>query len=481
PPVDSAVAPTKLVPSSHLGHQKNNFQHEHTSKKEESLKDLCAQKSQSFSSSSYSAERSQHGSRYGGAFSAELQSKYPTSQTKTLPPKLVAKRKEGVDRAHPLKPIVHHNGVDVPVVNRAQDRSFPYREEASNIRPSSWNRGKTPAWAQLDAALSQWMAEPASHLYRRDLAYILKLEADGRILEEEIRKKEILLLEKLRRAEEELRRIQRERALQEAEERRDREAERTHEQKAARHLEEKACRTAVKPGDRVFGGVQSAEATIPKAGTTLHPRELAMGELKKVASNSKIQDRIPVERLTSYSEVPRKASPSPPALPDRDSNAHSPMQTASAMEQGGLGQCSFCGRKFLCTRLEKHMSVCDKRQDSKRKVFDSKRARARGTELEQFQQRSRTERPQSKAPRKNNWRQKHEALLQILHQAQELQKVSSKGGKLSDLPPLPPTENPDYVPCPYCGRRFAPNSAERHIPKCKNIKSRPPPPPHLRR
>ncbi|NXN32851.1 ZC21C protein, partial [Nycticryphes semicollaris] len=472
---DSVVASTKVVSSSQLEHQKNNFQHELIPKKEESLRDLSVQKSRSYSYS-LSAERSQHSSRHGGVCSAGLQSKYLTSQTTTLPVKSVARRKEGVDRAHPLKPI-SHEGVSVPVVNRAQDRSSPYMEEAPNIRPSSRNKEKPPAGrAQLDAVLSPWTAElieSASFLCRREPAYILKLEAEGRIMEKEIRKKEALLREKLRRIKEKLRRIQREKEL-EAEERRDREAERTHEQKAATHLEEKASRIAVKPGDRVFSGAQSAEATNPKPGTTPHPQELAMEKLKKehlVASNSKIQDR--------------KRSPSTSALLDRDSDAHLPtgvpyVQAASAVKQGGLGQCSFCERKFLCTRLEKHMSVCGKSQGSKRKVFDSRRARTRGTELEQFQQRSSSERPQNKAPRKNNWRQKHEALIQTLRQAHQLQQALSKGRKMSDLPPLPPIENPDYVSCPYCRRRFAPQVAERHIPKCKTIKNRPPPPPQRR-
>lgn len=42
----------------------------------------------------------------------------------------------------------------------------------------------------------------------------------------------------------------------------------------------------------------------------------------------------------------------------------------------------------------------------------------------------------------------------------------AKGGKLTDLPPPPPSYNPDYVQCPHCGRRFNETAAERHIPKC---------------
>ncbi|NXT95997.1 ZC21C protein, partial [Anhinga rufa] len=491
---DSVVAATKLVPSSQLEPQKNNFQHELIPHKEESLKDFYAQKSRSYSYS-LSTENCQHSCRHGGFCSAGLQSKYLTSQSKTLPAKSVARQKEGVDRAHPLKPIFHHKGVSVPVVNRAQLGRSPYLEEAPNSRPSSMSKGKPPAGrSQLPAVLSPWTAGPkqsASHLYRRELAYILKLEADGRNLEEEIRKKEAALREKLRRTKEELRRIQREKELAEAEERRDREAERTHEQKATRHTEEQAFRGAVRPGEGggVLGGAQSAETATPKPGTTLYPQDLAMGRLKKerlVASNSKIRDRIPTEHLASCSELARRHSPSPSALSDQDSGDHPSaevlyLQAASAVEQGGLGQCSFCGRKFLCTRLEKHMNICGKSQGSKRKVFDSSRARARGTELEQYQQWKSSERPQNKPPRRNNWRQKHEVFIQTLRQARQVQQVLSKGGKVSDLPPLPPIENPDYVACPYCRRRFAPQAAERHIPKCKTIKNRPPPPLQRRR
>ncbi|XP_075281698.1 zinc finger C2HC domain-containing protein 1C isoform X1 [Opisthocomus hoazin] len=493
PPLDPVVAAAELVPSCHLKHQKNNFQHERIADREDSLKDLYARKSRSYLYS-LSVESSQHSCRHGGCCSAGLQSKCLPSQTKTLPAKSVARRKEGVDRAYPLKPIFHHKGVSVPVVNTAQLGSSPYMEEAPNCRPSLKSKEKPLAGrSQLAAVLSPWAAEPkqsAFHLYRRELAYILKLEADGQKLEEEIRKKEALLREKLRRTKEELMRIQREKEIVEAEERRHREAERTYERKAARHPEEKAFRVAVWPcgSGGVFGGAQSAEATVPKPGTALRPQELAMGKLKKerlMASNSKIRDHVPMERLASCSKLAPKHSPSPSALSDRASGDHPSaevlyMQAGSTVEHGGLGQCSFCRRKFLCTRLEKHTRICSKSQGSKRKVFDSSTARVKGTELEQYQQWKSSEEPQSDPPRKNNWRKKHEVFIQTLRQARQVQQVLSKGGKVSDLPPLPPIENPDYIACPYCRRRFAPQAAERHIPKCKTIKNRPPPPPQRR-
>ncbi|KAH9628285.1 hypothetical protein HF086_017360 [Spodoptera exigua] len=81
----------------------------------------------------------------------------------------------------------------------------------------------------------------------------------------------------------------------------------------------------------------------------------------------------------------------------------------------------------------------------------------------------------------NNWRQKHEEFIQAIRAAKQVQAHLSAGGKLSDLPPPPPSENPDYVPCPHCGRRFNQQAAERHIPKCANYQFNKPKPAAKRR
>ncbi|NXX97022.1 ZC21C protein, partial [Centropus bengalensis] len=477
---DSAVAAAAVGARSQLERQRNDFQREPRRDEEESLKDLCARKERGYLYG-LSAASSQRGSGHGSACSAGLRNKYPTSHPKALPAKPVTRRKEGVDRAYPLKPISPPKGESVPVVNTTWFGSSSSMEEAPKSRPSSKSREKPPAGKSPAAgALSPWTAEakqPGSQLPRRELAYILKLEEDGRIMEKEIQKKEALLREKLMRAEEVLRRIQRARKRGEAEE--GREAVRAQERKAARHPKEKPLQAVARPHDGASSG-----ATVPKPGTTLPRHELDMERLKKerlLASNSKIRERVHVERLASCSKVAPKHSPSPSAFPDRGSGDHlSPeglyLQASSALEQEELGQCSCCGRSFLCSRLEKHMSICSKSQGSKRKVFDSRKARARGTHLEEFQQWKISERPQTALPRRNNWREKHEVLIQTLRQARQVQQILSKGGNVSDLPLLPPIENPDYVACPYCGRRFDPQVAERHIPKCKTIKHRPPPP-----
>lgn len=51
--------------------------------------------------------------------------------------------------------------------------------------------------------------------------------------------------------------------------------------------------------------------------------------------------------------------------------------------------------------------------------------------------------------------------------------IQAKGGNLSNLPPPPKSNYDHYVECKYCGRKYAPDVAERHIPKCANIVNKP--------
>ena len=64
-----------------------------------------------------------------------------------------------------------------------------------------------------------------------------------------------------------------------------------------------------------------------------------------------------------------------------------------------------------------------------------------------------------------------------MQSAKQVTECLAKGGNLADLPPPPPAENPDYVTCPHCNRRFNEAAAEKHIPRCANTVNRPKAPP----
>uniref|UniRef100_U5EPU9 C2HC/C3H-type domain-containing protein n=1 Tax=Corethrella appendiculata TaxID=1370023 RepID=U5EPU9_9DIPT len=143
-----------------------------------------------------------------------------------------------------------------------------------------------------------------------------------------------------------------------------------------------------------------------------------------------------------------------------------------------MSQCTYCGRNFNSERLAKHEEICQKTLSKKRKVFDSTKHRVEGTEAESYlkksNQKTRSKSIQEKqiqavSSRKNDWRRKHEEFINAIRAAKEVQAHIAKGGKLSDLPPPPPSENPDYIQCPHCLRRFNETAANRHIPKCATM------------
>uniref|UniRef100_H2YHL0 C2HC/C3H-type domain-containing protein n=1 Tax=Ciona savignyi TaxID=51511 RepID=H2YHL0_CIOSA len=150
---------------------------------------------------------------------------------------------------------------------------------------------------------------------------------------------------------------------------------------------------------------------------------------------------------------------------------HVPQPNEYEQEDVVLAPCSICGRKFKQERLSKHKEVCMKSTNKKRKVFDMSKARKQGTDLENYRTKRKTKEP----PKRNNWKLKHEDFIQTVRHAKSLSKYEAMGGNIADLPPPPPSLNPDYIQCQYCERRFAPQAAERHIPKCKDMKARPTP------
>ena len=136
--------------------------------------------------------------------------------------------------------------------------------------------------------------------------------------------------------------------------------------------------------------------------------------------------------------------------------------------------CPNCGRGFASNRIQQHHTICVKNQQKRRKVFDSTKHRLQGTEAAKFFTKEKSQKSLPKA--KSNWRQQHEEFINSIRAAKKVKFHMDNGGKASDLPPPPPSLNPDYVLCQYCTRRFNPTVAERHIPKCKNTINRPAPP-----
>lgn len=239
--------------------------------------------------------------------------------------------------------------------------------------------------------------------------------------------------------------------------------------------------------------------------------------LKPVLANNQsvtnMKASIPASRPTpptsssssSRSGPTPSASKAPAASKAPPAPRRSIFSTAPTNGDSGLVPCSVCSRSFASDRIEKHEGVCAKTKAKKRKVFDITKMRVQGTEAESFvlpaiksnnpaskkssnsqSAASASAQTLAKASRnsaasssqeeakKPDWRKKHESFIEAIRAAKKVQKHLNAGGKLSDLPPPPPSDTSDYIQCPHCKRRFSPGAADRHIPKCANIKSNKP-------
>ncbi|EDV43765.1 uncharacterized protein Dana_GF16356 [Drosophila ananassae] len=206
---------------------------------------------------------------------------------------------------------------------------------------------------------------------------------------------------------------------------------------------------------------------------------------RRSASSPQTSARAPKPLLSGGSSPPAEKRVSPPSI--RRAEPKSPakqvrMQSKPTAPEG-TALCRFCGRHFNTDRLAKHEAVCQKTMSTKRRIFDASKQRIVGTEAEKFNRKPTKGMPRSQSSyssaaqqkglttgvKKNNWRKKHEEFIQSIRAAKQVQAHLARGGKLSDLPPPPPSENPDYIQCPHCGRRFNQQAAERHIPKCETM------------
>mgnify|MGYP000955647847 CR=1 FL=1 len=117
-----------------------------------------------------------------------------------------------------------------------------------------------------------------------------------------------------------------------------------------------------------------------------------------------------------------------------------------------LVNCSICDRKFNADRIGRHEKACAKaaKAESKHQKKVAK-AEAKKHELETFKKKEANIKKQT-----SRWRTQHEEFQNALKYMRKFKAVQQAGGDVRMLDP-PPKSNTDHlVPCPYCGRKYAP-------------------------
>ena len=67
----------------------------------------------------------------------------------------------------------------------------------------------------------------------------------------------------------------------------------------------------------------------------------------------------------------------------------------------------------------------------------------------------------------SKWKQQHQEFIKQMKYMKKLKKIEEEGGDIRQLAPLETAENPDLVPCKYCGRKFREAAHERHEGICQ--------------
>ncbi|XP_023559506.1 zinc finger C2HC domain-containing protein 1C isoform X2 [Octodon degus] len=324
----------------------------------------------------------------GFVHSSSPQSRYPKANDQDLVP--VTKKQVGVDRAYPLKPMVYHKSCGTG--EAGTDRYQHIYPRPPRLREFSDSNFGLRNWAN-SSVLTATQGEAMANLHWLERKQLQRLEAAGESLEEEIRRKESLLREKLKKTEAELRRIQRER--EQAKENEERELQRMIQ---LRRVKGSYTTTPYKPvfppefgTEEVFSRDRREDETwglLQEDSSPIQLSDYGIQRLKKerlVANNNKMQDRASgsLEKFFQPSEeaggnFQESSSSGPSRVPEASGSV------CSTEEEPALAKCSHCGRTFLLPRLERHSAICSKMQGPRRKVFNSSRARAKGTELEQY-------------------------------------------------------------------------------------------------
>jgi len=148
-----------------------------------------------------------------------------------------------------------------------------------------------------------------------------------------------------------------------------------------------------------------------------------------------------------------------------------------ADEEHGLNeprmQCPHCSRSFFQRAFERHVKICKNVFVKKRKAFNAVEQRMEEEQKQALRKETLQEQEDGGALVKNQkWKAKSEAFRNAIKHARLAAVAERTGGPMPELAPAP-AEADDRVPCPYCNRRFSAETAERHIPKCKETKAKP--------
>ena len=192
-------------------------------------------------------------------------------------------------------------------------------------------------------------------------------------------------------------------------------------------------------------------------------------------SPSTSNGRSSQQRAPSHSPPPSSSPRPPPPAPASSYDAE--LLETDPFPVVPTFPCPECGRSFNELALAKHVSkgVCQRT----RKVFDVKAQRLGEVvgELAKVQSKGGGEGKGGRGKKEggekvSKWRQERARLQEAIQAGKAIEQALKEGKSLASIPVAVSSVPDDRVQCPHCLRRFAEQSADRHIPHCKNRNAR---------
>ncbi|CAK9823033.1 Zinc finger C2HC domain-containing protein 1A [Anthophora retusa] len=133
--------------------------------------------------------------------------------------------------------------------------------------------------------------------------------------------------------------------------------------------------------------------------------------------------------------------------------------------------CAICARTFMPQSLEKHVKICERSANKRRKPFDSAKQRIQGTELAEFLPRQEKKRhsPDNRFSKsRSTWKQTHDDFLRAIRAARnEVVETTVQRCGGTTVTPNAPTRANEQGTCPTCNRHFGVKAYDRHVAWCK--------------
>ena len=139
---------------------------------------------------------------------------------------------------------------------------------------------------------------------------------------------------------------------------------------------------------------------------------------------------------------------------DKGENCNKEKENVNPQQGKPTYPCPDCGRRFVQAVYDRHIKICKKVFQSKRKAFDIKQKRFNGEEQAQLaksgEYREKMELKKKKKKNEPKWKKQSEELRQI-----------AKGGEKTYYVPS------DYILCKFCNRNYNEEAYKKHVSGCE--------------